>query len=1017
MKKSSSRTLLTLLLVASVHVHASSLDQVEIEPAQRDLSARGSLRFQKQWLIAGAFSRAAAANIDIATLQPEAGKPLNAMLPQSSWRANTSYGDTTNLNEIVGAPADSEPRVVFAASTVQRKHAGAAELSIGTQGPVTIWLNGERVHERSSARPAFARDDERIAVQMKQGDNLLLLRLEQAEPSAWPFAVRVVEPGTVFERLDEIVPYAVANGNALEVHTDLPDRTTRGAAVEVIALSAGGREHGRQTAARGAAVRFDTSAWPDGAYEIRAITKRAWGEPYVAYVPWYKGDAAAAARRLLDAASNAGTDIYGTHLRLLAEIARDRAGGAIDASVPGLATRIHSALLEYEELELDRANQPGAVRAGGLVRLGYKDEVDDSVQFCRAYLPTEYPADQRWPLVLYLHGFNPANPPLHRWWSADQRHHEIADRKGVIYIEPHGRGNAQYLGLGERDVIRCIEQAKARFAIDDDRVYLTGESMGGHGTWSIATRNPQLFAAAAPVYGGWDFRVTSIAGPPAPHNQPRNAREFFVQERFSSFASVENLRNVPLLVLHGDADEAVSVENSRHAVRMIQRWGYDVRYWELPGWAHEDLGERGRIVDWLLTHKRNNEPRQVQVRSTDLAAARAHWLQVEALQEPQRVIRADAQVIEPGLVRVDTQNVAAFTLSLPAALRGSGEQIEVVWNGVSNRARVEGGSVRIGEAAALANGLRKKASLQGPISDIVNTPFMIVVGTAARDPQMQAIVEERAEDFKNLWSAWQYQAPRFKRDVDVTREDERSYSLILLGGPAENVVTRRLAKRLPMAVSRNSIEVDGKRWSVSDAVLQMIYPNPVAADRYVLVVAPTSALGMHFWKPEIVDPTFGRGMIDVDWAILDGRRPPVGAQIDPADRDIASGFFDANWRRDDRWTTIGNASLRSTWRSRDFALGSYAPPAEVLNSYVGDYQFARFAVNISHEDGKLVASVPFGPTFVLQPEGRDLFSTTGQASRSLVDFIRDANGAVVGLEVDMQGETMFGNKVQASAAE
>jgi predicted peptidase len=100
--------------------------------------------------------------------------------------------------------------------------------------------------------------------------------------------------------------------------------------------------------------------------------------------------------------------------------------------------------------------------------------------------------------------------------------------------------------------------------------------MGGSGTWLIASRHPDLFAAVAPVFGGWDFRLlpgSGFANPGA-----TTVPERFVQESQSSFVGAEGLLNLPLLVNHGDSDPTVTVEYSRHAVRMLQRWGYDVRY-------------------------------------------------------------------------------------------------------------------------------------------------------------------------------------------------------------------------------------------------------------------------------------------------------------------------------------------------------------------------------------------------------------------------------------------------------
>ena len=83
-----------------------------------------------------------------------------------------------------------------------------------------------------------------------------------------------------------------------------------------------------------------------------------------------------------------------------------------------------------------------------------------------------------------LHGYNGANPVYVKWWSIDLRHNDVVDKYPIIYIEPHGRGNTSYLGIGDQDILKCIELAKQKFNVDNDRVYLKGESMGvvGHGT-------------------------------------------------------------------------------------------------------------------------------------------------------------------------------------------------------------------------------------------------------------------------------------------------------------------------------------------------------------------------------------------------------------------------------------------------------------------------------------------------------------------------------------------------------
>jgi hypothetical protein len=88
------------------------------------------------------------------------------------------------------------------------------------------------------------------------------------------------------------------------------------------------------------------------------------------HLPWYKGDATAAAQRVLAAAAAAGAD---AHLRMLADMLRDRAGGEWRA--------LHSPLMEYEELLLERAGKTGGLRASGFVRLAWTDDIDGSTQF------------------------------------------------------------------------------------------------------------------------------------------------------------------------------------------------------------------------------------------------------------------------------------------------------------------------------------------------------------------------------------------------------------------------------------------------------------------------------------------------------------------------------------------------------------------------------------------------------------------------------------------------------------
>jgi poly(3-hydroxybutyrate) depolymerase len=971
------------------------------EPAARELWVRGSERFQRQWLVAGPIDAAAARGLDPASFQPAPGQPVDAHSQEVRWSPQTSWGDVIDLDPLskrrsisIGAPTD---RFIFAAATLSRKEGAPVDLAIGSERPYSVWVNGRLVHTRETAE-TFVPDADRVHVELQQGDNAVVLRFHELNEASSQFTLRAVPVGAALTRMNEITPALADSTDGLAVRTHVANED--GPAVELDVIAAGGEVIAHKSAARGEVVKFDSSGWRDGAYEIRASTKDAWGKSSVRYLPWYKGDARVESRRLIAAAEHAQSGVEGDTLRMLAAMVKDRVGGSIDRASTKDWPKIHSPLMEFEEL------QAGNVRAGGFVRLAYTDEVDGSTQYCRAYLPQHYAKDKAFPLIVFLHGFNPPNPEYINWWTVDERHNAIADSRDVIMVEPHGRGNAQYLGIGDRDVLKCIDAAKRRFSVDADRVYLTGESMGGHGTWAIATRHPDIFAAAAPVYGGWDFRVTDVSGPPiAP--APRTALEAFAFERSSSFADAENLLHVPMLITHGDADPNVSVENSRHAVRMLQRWGYDVQYHEMPGWAHEDLGERDAIADWLLAHTRVKAPKTVRLRSTDLAAASAYWIKVRAFNHAAEVIRVDAAVLQPGVIRIDSTNVAALTLNLPDALRGTNEALQVIWNGKSQQVAMNGSIADLGTIQD-AHGLHKRAGLEGSLPAVIATPFAIVVGTTSNDPRMREFIQARADFFVHQWRSWQHQAPRVLKDTKVTARDEKTYSLILLGGADANAVTRRFKNKLPFSASSKGIVVDGREWHVFDAVLQAIYPSPIAADRYVYVVAATSAEGMYFWKPQLVHFVQGYPLTMFDWVIQDGRRAPVG-RIDPANAFVAAGVFDASWRRADQLIQQRDASA-SHWTLRHAPPKDFEPSTEALKKIAGSYEvFPGFAITVRTEGTQVFVDVPGEPSLAIPAESDWIYlnPVTGDSA----EFVRDEQGNITGMAVEDTASVRFFKKL------
>ena len=113
--------------------------------------------------------------------------------------------------------------------------------------------------------------------------------------------------------------------------------------------------------------------------------------------------------------------------------------------------------------------------------------------------------------------------------------------------------------------------------VDPDRVFLTGLSMGGYGTWDLAARMPDRFAAILPICGGGDI------------------------------ATATRIARLPIWCFHGDADDAVPVERSRQMIAAVKAAGGKPRYSELPGVGHDSWTPAYRdpaVLEWLFDQSR-----------------------------------------------------------------------------------------------------------------------------------------------------------------------------------------------------------------------------------------------------------------------------------------------------------------------------------------------------------------------------------------------------------------------------
>jgi dienelactone hydrolase len=959
--------------------------------------ARSGTDFIRDWIVAGPIR----CRLDEDCLGGEAathpGESLELKRPDGSvikWRVNRTWGD----HATIAADGPTDDAVGYAHAVVKRAKAGKATLSLASDGGIRAWVNGKQVLSRDDAR-SWSADSDLVEVDLNAGHNTLLVKVGAAAG----FAARVLETGTVTARVQEIAPVILESTDAaLIVATDASATRAAAEAVKVEVVRPGGDALFSGSAKRGERLRIDASGWPEGPYEARFSTPNARGLLYVAHLPWYKGNALAKARELAAEAAKADrTQPEGFTLQMLVNMVDDRLGVKLADATGNPWAAIHSPLMEYEELMLERAGKSGRVRAHGFVRLGWIDETDGTPQYCRAYLPGGYSSAKKWPLVLQLHGFNPANPLYFDWWSADNRHAgpdtEVAGGQGVIYIEPHGRGNVQYRRFADADVMRCMAEARKRFSVDENRTYLTGDSMGGWGVWNVSTRHPELFAAIAPIFGGIDYH-SILTDEEAARLSPA---ERFLQERESSWSMADSLINTPIFVHHGDQDAAVNVEWSRWGVRLLQRWGYDIRYREYPGKAHEELQVNNSTMNiaWFLEHVRDPDPRQVRVRSAELRNAKAWWARVHQSARPLDFMVVDAEVVDRNVIRLDTDNVIDIELTPSARLVDPTKPVRVLWNGVPQELRVVDGGLRLTRPGYRPAALHKSPTLPGSTSDFFNTPFAVVVGTTSKDPAMRSICEAKAQGFVSLWRDWQKFEPRLFKDTEISDADIAGYSLILIGGPDANAVTARLAGKLPVKLAADRVVIDGKAFATRDAALQMIYPNPRNDQRYVWLFAATSTAGMTLASPT---PFL---TYEWDYIINDGLIPAPKQKASEERTKVVSGMFDSNWRFDPAYLQMGDEEVRAKGRRLAKPAKPVKIPEVLLESYAGSYEMPGNRVVEITRKGDLLWAKAGGDELEFVPIDEKNFY--GAKFNVWVTFAKDAAGKVTGFTGHQPGESDF----------
>lgn len=192
------------------------------------------------------------------------------------------------------------------------------------------------------------------------------------------------------------------------------------------------------------------------------------------------------------------------------------------------------------------------------------------------YLPKDFNPEEKYPLVFFLHGAGERgeDPDIGCRHGYMKHVREEGAEYPFIFIGPQCPED-KYWGCYTESLIAFLEEKMEELPIDPHRVYLTGLSMGGTGTWMLAMACPEKFAAIAPVCGTGIYWHSEI------------------------------MKDVPIMTYHGDLDTVVPIDESIHMISAINRKGGNAQIKILYNTGHDAWVEAYKgdeLWRWLLGH-------------------------------------------------------------------------------------------------------------------------------------------------------------------------------------------------------------------------------------------------------------------------------------------------------------------------------------------------------------------------------------------------------------------------------
>ena len=491
----------------------------------------------------------------------------------------------------------------------------------------------------------------------------------------------------------------------------------------------------------------------------------------------------------------------------------------------------------------------------------------------------------------------------------------------VLRLPPFGRGGLRWTPFGERDGLQVIRHVMAEHPVDADRVHLLGATQGfrgsgygakklQYGTLNLAYHHPDLFAAVA--IGAKDIHKDAYRGAwLGDWHQYQLQFAFPLRLREMPILWADNLLNTPTwVVVPGDGRKEIQLYHAMDKCNPVE-----LKVLFAPGVKGTPLPDevKKEQIAWLLTHRINRMPKRVVIATNTLKHSRNRWVRIDRLTRVNRFSRLEARLTTDGRLKVRGANFEGFTLTDLDKLAPGRRTIDVDIEHQVVRAkparevsfRRAGGKWEIGRAAVPP--IAKTETMTDTVIDAFRESYILVAGSGD-EAKLRQLARDTINAIQNggLASPIDLSGIPVKLDKDVTPEDMKRANLILFGDERTNAIIAKINGRLPIRLDNGKIISGERTFSYPDQALMMVYPNPLAPSRKVVIVTGAIHKGYLLTDKTLAKapfpknlPAHGFPMLG-DWIVFRENGKGVakkGRRLEGLDNAVVEGgFFDETWK-------------------------------------------------------------------------------------------------------------------------